>query len=345
MDLKQAKILIVNEQKSKDNLIANMLRNEGYGNILITNDRNKIEQNYNEFHPDLVLLDIEIPDIDILNQLYEYKNIDYFSVIILTAYTERRMRLKALELGVSDFIRKPYDAIEVLNRIHSMLNVSLLHNKILSFNQMMENKDSISPKKSVFSQSDIISLLGRAAEYGDKETGLHIIRMSHYAYILAKEIGISEQESQLLLHASNLHDIGKIGIPDHILLKPGPLNNQEWEVMKMHTTIGANILSGGKSRLFQLAEVIAKTHHEKWDGTGYPNQLKGEEIPLSGRISAIADVFDALTSVRPYKEEWTTETAVNIIKDNKGKHFDSELVDVFIDILPEILEIRKVYMD
>ena len=194
-------------------------------------------------------------------------------------------------------------------------------------------------------RQEIIQRLGRAAEYRDNETGMHVVRMSHFSEALAKKANLSKEQCDLILQASPMHDVGKIGIPDNVLLKPGKLEGEEWTKMQTHVEVGASILSGSDSKLMQLAEEIAMTHHEKYDGTGYPNGLKGEEISIEGRIVPICDVFDALTSVRPYKKSWTVEDAVELLKKEKGKHFDPDLVDKFVSILPEILEIRERYSE
>ena len=192
---------------------------------------------------------------------------------------------------------------------------------------------------------EIVVRLGRAAEYRDNETGMHVIRMSNYSAALARAAKLPEEQCDLTLQASPMHDVGKIGIRDSILLKPGKLDDEEWLNMKTHVNIGVSILSGGDSQIIQLAQEIAATHHEKYDGTGYPNGLKGEGISIAGRIVPVCDVFDALTSVRPYKEAWTVEDAIELLKREKGKHFDPDLVDKFISILPEILEIRARYSE
>lgn len=187
--------------------------------------------------------------------------------------------------------------------------------------------------------------LGRAAEYRDNETGLHIIRMSQIAALLARSMGWSEDMSDLMLHASPMHDIGKIGIADAILLKPGKLSPEEFDVMKTHASIGADMLAGDESELLQLAYIIALSHHEKWDGSGYPAGLSGEAIPLAGRIVAVADVFDALTSSRPYKKAWAVDDAVAFLKDNAGRHFDPEVVAHFLRHLTEIIAIVEFHAD
>ena len=182
----------------------------------------------------------------------------------------------------------------------------------------------------------IIQRLGRAAEYKDNETGMHVIRMSHYSRILGLAAGMSDAEADMLLNAAPMHDIGKIGIPDSILRKPGKLDEGEFEIMKTHCMIGAEILGDDTSELLQLAKVVALTHHEKWNGFGYPHGLSGEEIPRVGRIVAIADVFDALTSERPYKKAWSVEDAVELLQTSAGEHFDPLLVSLFVDSLPEL---------
>jgi putative two-component system response regulator len=194
---------------------------------------------------------------------------------------------------------------------------------------------------------EIVRRLGRAAEYRDNETGFHIIRISKVVALLGKSCGMNEYQCDLLLNAAPMHDIGKIGIPDKILLKPGKFNPEEWEIMKTHARIGAEILKGedSNSELLSLASEIALTHHEKWDGSGYPNALSGEQIPLAGRITALADVFDALTSDRPYKHAWSVEAAVDYIQSQAGSHFDPGLVDNFLSLMPQIQQISDEYSD
>lgn len=192
---------------------------------------------------------------------------------------------------------------------------------------------------------DTIYRLSRAAEYKDENTGDHIKRMSHYSAAVARKMGLNGEAAEAILYAAPMHDVGKIGIPDHILLKPGKLDPDEWEIMKQHTIIGAKILESSETEFIQLAKVIALTHHEKYDGRGYPNGLTGSDIPLAGRIVAIADVFDALTSKRPYKEPFSVEKTFSIIKEGRGNHFDPEVVDAFFAIEDEILAIKEEYKD
>jgi putative two-component system response regulator len=191
----------------------------------------------------------------------------------------------------------------------------------------------------------IVQRLGRASEYKDNETGMHVIRMSHYSRIIARAAGFSEHEADDLLNAAPMHDVGKIGIPDSIIRKPGKLDADEWREMQRHAEIGAEIIGHDASSLLQMARRIALYHHEKWDGSGYPEGLKGEAIPIEARIVAIADVFDALTSVRPYKKAWTVDDAVNLIVSESGKHFDPTLVSVFVQEIPAILEIKARWVE
>ena len=220
-----------------------------------------------------------------------------------------------------------------------MLDAQLAHRLVYEQKDVLDEMVRLRTNELRRTRLQVVQQLGRAAEYRDNETGNHILRMSHISALLAKFIGWSEADCELMLHASPMHDIGKIGIPDHILLKPGKFESEEWEIMKTHAVIGANILEGDDSDLMKWAGEIALSHHEKWDGSGYPYGLAGESIPLTGRIAALADVFDALTSVRPYKKAWTVEASVALIKESSGSHFDPELVAVFLQQLPEILKI------
>ena len=215
-------------------------------------------------------------------------------------------------------------------------SLTLAKEQVTQQNQILDQKVRERTAQLRETQLEVIRRLGQAAEYRDDDTGLHIHRMSRIAAKLAKAAGLSDKDCEMLLHSAPMHDIGKIGIADSILLKPGPLTDDEWAVMRSHTTIGAELLSGSDSEVMQMAQVIALSHHEKWDGSGYPNGLKEEAIPLLGRICCIADVFDALTSERPYKKAWSVQEAAEEIKRSAGSHFDPHLVDVFLGILPEV---------
>jgi putative two-component system response regulator len=266
-------------------------------------------------------------------------------IVILTAQHGRDYLLKALAAGARDFIGKPFDRTELLMRVRNTLEVQLAHRMVHDQKAVLE--EMVRARTEALNQSrlQVVRRLGRAAEYRDNETGLHIIRMSQFSALLAKSLGWSATDCELMLHASPMHDVGKIGIPDAILLKPAKLDPDEWEIMKTHSTIGADILDEGDSDLLRLASIIALSHHERWDGSGYPHGRAGEAIPQAGRIVAVADVFDALTSSRPYKKAWLVEEAVAFIHDNTGTHFDPEVVAHFHQCQPEILAIRGRYME
>jgi putative two-component system response regulator len=346
--LLNAKILIVDDQQSNVLLLEKMLRASGYTAIQSTTDSREVSRLYEEFQPDLILLDLNMPYVNgfqVMSQLKLIERDTYLPILVLTADTSRSIRLRALESGAKDFLTKPFDSIEVLTRIHNMLEVRLLQNEIRDQNKILEEKVQERTKELRETRLEIIHRLGLAAEYRDDDTGFHTIRMSRYCSQLASAYGLDKTTCQMILTASPMHDIGKIGIPDRVLLKPGKLDSEEWEIIKTHSDIGARILSGSQSELLQMAETIALTHHEKWDGSGYPRGLKGEQIPLVGRISAVCDVFDALTSERPYKKAWSIDEAVVEIERCRSKHFDPRLIDIFIHILPDILEIRKQFIE
>jgi putative two-component system response regulator len=340
----RAKILIIDDNPANVMLLERMLKISGYRNIATTTDSRLAVEMYQSLKPDLVMLDLQMPYYDgfeILEQLNKVKHGDYLSVIVITAQNDKENLLKALNLGVKDFFGKPFDTNEVVMRIRNMLEIRMLHNQICEQNQRLEEKVVERTRELGQLQMEFIERLLRAAEFRDNDTGLHIKRIGLYASAIAKAAGLPEEFCKCIEYASMMHDIGKIGISDEILLKPGKLDADEWVKMKTHTYKGAQILSGSSDEVLKLAEEIALTHHEKWDGSGYPEGIQGEKIPISGRITAICDVFDALVSKRPYKEAWDVEAAVAEIQKGKGFHFDPHLVDVFIQCFPRIMEIKE----
>ncbi|MBE0439154.1 MAG: response regulator [Gammaproteobacteria bacterium] len=347
-DSQSANILIVDDQIPNVKLLEMILSRAGYSNVFSTTDSRQAKPIYLEHDIDLVLLDIRMPHLDgfeVMEQLKAEISDDYLPVLVLTAELTSETRARALDSGAKDFLTKPFDQLEVLQRIGNMLEVRLLHKQVRQQNQILEQKVKERTAELERSRIEIIERLGRAAEYKDNETGNHILRMSNYSKILAKAAGIADDEAELICLASSMHDIGKIGIPDNILLKQGKLDPDEWEIMKTHVDIGADLLSGSDHPLLIKARAVAMTHHEKWDGSGYPNNIKGEEIPIEGRICAICDVFDALTSARPYKPAWPIEKALTVLREEKGRHFDPNLVTLFESVLDDVLAFRAHHLD
>jgi len=343
-----ARILIVDDESVNLKLLDKMLSAQGYSNLVLVQDSRQVLEIYRQARTDLILLDINMPYLDGFEVMEQLKALDdplFPPVVILTAQHGQDFLLRALNSGARDFITKPFYCNELLARVRNMLDAQLMHRMLYDQKAVLNEMVLTRTDELRRTRLQVVQQLGRAAEYRDNETGNHILRMSHISALLAKSIGWNEADCELMLHASPMHDIGKIGIPDHILLKPGKFEPEEWEIMKTHAVIGANILEGDDSDLMKCAGEIALTHHEKWDGSGYPYGLSGEAIPLVGRIAALADVFDALTSVRPYKEAWTVEAAVDLIKENRGTHFDPELVTVFLEQLPGILKIRDQFSE
>lgn len=347
-DPKQANILLVDDEPANLRVLEAILRGEGYARVTSLSDPRAVEPLYRAQRFDIVLLDINMPYLDgftVMERLKAANAEDHLPVLVLTAQADTATRLRALRSGARDFVTKPFLREEVLTRIRNQIETRLLHNRLRDQNRALEERVHERTRELHDSRLDIIRRLGRAAEYRDNETGLHIIRMSKVSELLARACGMNDDEADMVLNASPMHDIGKIGVPDRILLKPGKLDPEEWEVMKTHATIGSEILSGHGSNLIEAARAIALTHHEKWDGSGYPAGLRGEDIPLVGRIVAVSDVFDALTSERPYKRAWSVDESTAFLRTQSGRHLDPWLIELFMDILPDVLAIRRHYAD
>jgi putative two-component system response regulator len=344
----EAKILIVDDEPGNIHVLERMLNSAGYHNITSTTDGRSTPGLYQSMHPDLILLDIRMPGFngfDVMSALSALEKESYLPILVLTAQLDTETRLKAIKAGAKDFVNKPFIMEEMLARINNLLEVRMLHNSLHSDKKTLQTRVVESSQELRQYQVEIIHRLARAAEYRDNETGMHVIRISKLCERLARGMGLDDHECHLIRHASPMHDIGKIGIPDHILLKSGKLTAKEWGIMKTHADIGALILSGSESEFLQMAEVIAGSHHERWNGHGYPRGLKGEEIPLVSRIVAVCDVFDALTSDRPYKEAWSVENTVAEMKSQSGKLFDPNVLKTFMDLLPEMVDIVQQFSD
>ena len=340
----RARILIVEDDRTSLRLIKAILKDAGFKNIRVMSNAKGIVETYSRFQPDLLILDLNLPGIDGFEAMKRLKAIDpedYLPILVISGENEENVHLSALNAGAKDFLSKPYDRSKVLLRSRNLIEVRLLHCEVKDKNKELERMVRERTKELRDSRIDVLRRLSSAAEFRDTETGQHIIRMSRYAVALARKLGMKESECELLLNASPLHDVGKIAIPDRILIKPGALTPEEWEVMKTHAVVGGRLLSGGDSAFLRMAEAIALTHHERWDGAGYPRGLRGEEIPLVGRICAVCDVFDALTSQRPYKKPWPFEEAIKEIKRLSGSYFDPKVVEAFLEIVQELRSISN----
>ena len=347
-DPKQANIMVVDDEAANVLLLEKMLAMQGYNNVISTQNSLDVLPLYQKYKSDLILLDLDMPKLDgygVMEQLNELSDGNPPPCLILTAQHMQSYRQRALDNGARDYVTKPFDANELLSRVRNLLEVQMAQKYMRYQNEILEHKVRVRTKAINESRLQVVRHLGRAAEYRDNETGLHIIRMSKIAVVIGAAAGMDEEHCDLLLNAAPMHDIGKIGIPDEILLKPGKLDPDEWEMMKTHAQMGADILAGDDSELMSMAHDIALTHHEKWNGKGYPHGLVGDAIPLVGRITALADVFDALTSERPYKQAWSTEKAVDLIERESGQHFDPGLVEIFTKHLPQIITIKEKYAE
>lgn len=345
-EILKAKVLIVDDQEISVRLLEEILRKAGYQNITCVCDSREAAETYRELKPDAFVLDLHMPYLDgfqVMTQLRETQGSDYLPILVLTQLENRDLRYLALESGAKDFLNKPYDRVEVLVRIRNIIEVHMLHRRLGDQKKTLEEDVRQRTRELRRVQLDMIQHLARVAEYRDKATGMHIIRMSHYSACLAAKVGFSKEECEMILVAIALHDIGKVAIPDSILLKPERLTPEEREVMRTHAAIGAELLSGSESKVMQMAKEIALTHHERWDGSGYPRSLKGGQIPLLGRICCLCDIFDALINERPYKKAMAFDKAVEEIRADNGKSFDPDLVKNFLEILPEIRQIVRKY--
>ncbi len=286
---------------------------------------------------DLILIDYRLNTMsgtDVISVIRLYPRHHSVPIIVVTEFDQKQILYEALDAGANDFLAKPIDAIECTKRCTNMLRLRTHQIALENHNQALAQQVEASLKDTLFR-------LARAGEFRDSETGNHILRMARYSRLIAEHLGLDTEICELIELASPMHDIGKIGIPDHILLKQGPLSESEWELMQRHTIIGHEILSGSDSKYLRMGASIALNHHEKFDGSGYPGGLRGEEIPIEARIVAVADVFDALTTNRPYKTNWNVEDAINFLKNNSGTQFDPKCINAFIAQLDKIKRVLK----
>ena len=370
VDVETARIMIVDDEPINIKVVRRYLIEAGYRNFFTTTLPVQAATMIVENEPDVILLDIVMPAVsglDILANIRADTRLAYIPVLILTASDDRETRVQALNLGATDLLAKPVDAVELIPRVRNALLVKSHHNHLVHQAEELERQVAQRTAELARSRLEVIHCLGRAAEYRDNETGRHVMRVGRYVGIIARHLGMEPSHVEILEIAAPLHDLGKLGIPDAILLKPGklsppefeimqehcrlgertfePLSPSEWDAYRHHTSLGEKILEVAASPILEMAARIALTHHEKWDGSGYPEGLSGEEIPIEGRITAVADVFDALSNARPYKPAFPLERCFAIIEDGRGKHFDSRVVDAFFACREKILAVKTELAD
>ena len=334
-----ARLLIVDDEDTNLRILDRILRRAGFVHLLLTTQPADVVALFVEFAPDLVILDLHMPDLDgfaVMEQLRpQIPEGSYLPILIVTGDGTVATRRRALSAGARDFLEKPFDASEVVLRISNLLEARFLSLQLQRQNDSLEEKVLQRTLELQQAQVEILERLALAAEFRDDATRQHTRRVGDWSARLARKLGMPESEVELIRRAAPLHDLGKIGVPDQILLKLDRLTDEEFRTIRNHTSVGARILSGSRFPLLQLAEQIAQSHHEHWDGSGYTPGVGGEAIPLASRIVAVADVFDALTHARPYKPAWPVEDAIAEISRQRGRQFDPRVVDVFLELLEE----------
>jgi putative two-component system response regulator len=330
-----ARILLADDMAPNLALLTRIVKRAGYGNVYGTTDAERVFPMYLELNPDLVMLDLHMPGRDGLALLARIRahamSGPYLPIVVITGDVSREARRRTLDAGASDFLTKPYDVHEVLLRARNLLEMRFLHLALAEENRTLEERVLERTQALQASQLEVLERLAAAAELRDDNTGHHIRRVGGLAGFLAEAIGTDPGTVDLIRRAAPLHDIGKIGIPDGILLKPGPLTPAEFEVMKRHTTLGAAILAGGATDLVRMAERIALSHHERWNGGGYPDGLAGDAIPLEARLVSVADFIDALNSDRPYRPAVPLDEVLAMVAAGRGTQFDPAIVDAVFD--------------
>jgi putative two-component system response regulator len=348
-ELYACKILIVDDVEINILVLVEALRS--YSNISVSLDSKLAIESLSYSLPDIILLDLFMPNIsgfDVCNYIKSNQVTKNIPIIFITSERDPLSLNKAFELGAVDYIKKPFDTLEVNARLKTHLKLKIAEDRLKDQNAILEYKVAERTRKLEEKNIEIteikretVSRLCLAAELRDTDTGSHIKRIQAYSELIALKCGMSAEDAEQLGLASSMHDLGKIGIPDHILLKSGKLTPEEFEAMKLHTVIGAKALADGQSELLRVAHRVALHHHERWDGQGYPHGLSGENIPLEARIVGLVDVFDALLSKRPYKDPFPLDKVISIIQSESGKHFDPNIIEIFLSSLEEILKLKE----
>ncbi len=335
-DLRGMHIVVIDDEAVNRRLMERILQDSGFTRITLIAESTDLKS-LEESDPDVICLDLHMPGKDGFSVLEAIRGshplLKQVPILVFTTDVSIPSRQRALELGANDFLNKPGEATEIVLRVRNFLRTRKLHKELEGYSLDLESKVQRRTLELYEATEDCLWRLARASEYRDDDTGEHTIRVGVISSRIAAQLGIGAEDVDMIRRAAPLHDIGKIGIPDSILLKPGKLTTEEFAVMRSHVKIGASLLAGSSSKLMLMAEKIALTHHEKWDGTGYAMGLKGEEIPLPGRIVAVADVYDALIHDRPYKQAWPVEKAIGEIESQAGAHFDPEIVEAFVKVV------------
>lgn len=342
------RIIVCDDSVTNVSILRHLLTESGYEQVETLTDPRQVLPSLNDHGCDLLLLDLEMPHLsgyEVVTQIRTARPKEFIPILMLTGMKGIEIRNKALAGGANDFVNKPFDHNEVLLRVRNLLQVRESYITQRDLNRRLEEKVAQRTKELSDATDTLIQRLALAGELRDNETGNHVVRVGKYSRALADAYGLPPEIAFMIEKAAPMHDIGKIGIPDAVLLKQGKLSVEEMELMKSHTLLGRELLGDHTSLVVQMASSIAMTHHEKWDGSGYPNGLAGESIPPEGRITALADVFDALSSSRPYKEAWPLEKITAFINQESGRSFDPELVRLFNENLETLLEIQRQYHD
>ncbi len=367
---RDSRLMIVDDESINIEVVKAYLEDEGFENFITSTDSLATIDLIRRELPDIVLLDINMPGIsglEILETMQSDSQLSLIPTVILTASNDPQIKLKALRLGASDFLAKPVDPSELMLRVENVLAVKAYQDHLSQYSQKLEQQVKLRTAELLRSRQEAIHCLARAGEYRDDDTGHHVTRVGRYSALIASELGFPTEAVDLIEQAAQLHDVGKIGIPDAILHKPGKLDPTEFEIiqehcsigrriinplsheesirLKTHTSVGMQIMGSASSPVLKLAAVIASTHHEKWDGSGYPRGIAGSAIPIEGRIVAVADVFDALSSERPYKKAFPIEKCLQILAEGRGAHFDPRVLDAFFRRQDEAIQIREEYVD
>jgi putative two-component system response regulator len=332
---KAARILVVDDQEVIIRLMERVLHAVGYGNVVCTPDPNEAVKLFSEVQPDLVILDLMMPGrdgLDLLSEIRASDGVDFVPMLVLTADGSRQSRRRALAEGASDYMTKPFDLAELELRVRHLVEVRLIHQQLRLEKAALETETEQRGAALEAARLEVLERLARAAEFRDDTTGRHTWRVGRVAGIIARQLGLPSEDALTIERAARLHDIGKIGMPDHILQKRGALTVEEREIMRTHPLIGARILAGSDMPLLQVAEQMALYHHESWDGSGYCEGLRGQDIPFAARIVKVADTYDCITHERPYKRAWDGTDAVREIRAGSGTQFDPSIVSAFVEV-------------